>query len=148
MKRIASLTAAALLALPAPVLAQETDLTGLWKVVSGKIRTSSGETLTIGEDSTTEFVFENQDGPVFSGNYSWVHPEDLEDFHNGVEITNRAEEDFVGIIHPDGVTFTIADHPDTGLATGRIVDDNTIELVGYEAGEFAYVSFSVLVREE
>ncbi|WP_421724129.1 hypothetical protein [Bauldia sp.] len=148
-----ALTLAAAIALAAtanttvPASAEDIDLTGKWKVVSGTIRTSSGETLIIGETSTTEFVFTDHVGPVFSGNYSWEHHEEMQDLHDGEAVTHRSQEDFVGIIHPDGKTFTIADHPDTGLAVGMIVNANRIELIGFEAGPHAYTSHSVLVRE-
>ena len=71
----------------------------------------------------------------------------MQDMHDGEKVTHQAEETFVGVIHPDGRTITLADHPDTGHFTGTLVDPDRMELVIYESGPYAIAGRMTIERE-
>ncbi len=146
MKTIAAAFAATALMLSAAA-ADEPDLIGTWTAESGVMRTTSGEMLNLGKTSTIEFVVTEQDGPVFSGVYRWVHPETMQDMHDGSQVTHRAEEQFVGVVHFDGKTITFADHPDTTIYSGQLMEADRMELISVEAGPHAFVGRIRLVRQ-
>ncbi|WP_421724130.1 hypothetical protein [Bauldia sp.] len=142
-----TVTLGAALLVAGAAFADEPDLTGTWEAVSGSIRTTSGETMVMKETSHVEFIFTDQVGPVFSGTYGWVHPETMQDMHDGEKVTHEALETIVGVIHHDGRTITISDHPDTGIFIGEIVDDNRIELITFESGPHALAGRMTLERQ-
>ncbi|MEM6503841.1 MAG: hypothetical protein AAF711_00090 [Planctomycetota bacterium] len=129
-------------------LAETPDLTGTWRVESGFLRTHAGETIDFSEASDAFMTITDQEGPVFSGNYGWRHPDTMQDLHDGETTTNEANEAFVGVVHFDGQTITIADHPDSTVYIGRLVEENRMELIAYESGANAFASRAIMIREE
>lgn len=129
-------------------LAETPDLTGTWRLESGFLRTHAGKTIDFAEASDVFMTIIDQDGPVFSGQYGWRHPDAMQDLHDGEKITNEATEAFVGVIHFDGRTITIADHPDSTVYIGRLVGEHQMELIAYESGPNAFASRAIMTREE
>lgn len=145
MKPMVAFLFVALLSLPAA--AEEPDLTGTWVGVSGVKRTTGGDDVMIGDSSTLVITIASQNGAVLSGSYSWEHPETMQDMHDGEKVTHRSEETFVGVIHHDGKTITLADHPDTSYLSGALVDANTMELVIVESGPYAIAGRMTVARQ-
>ncbi|MEM6582955.1 MAG: hypothetical protein AAF699_16865 [Pseudomonadota bacterium] len=147
MKPIAVTTLFFAMLLALPAAAEEADLTGTWVGVSGFIRTTGGDDMMVGDTSTVVITIASQNGPVFSGSYGWVHPERMQDMHDGEKVTHESEETFVGVIHHDGKTISLADHPDTGFFSGALVDANSMELVIEESGPYAIAGRITFARQ-
>ncbi|MEM1153178.1 MAG: hypothetical protein AAGI44_03500 [Pseudomonadota bacterium] len=130
-----------------PAAAEGPNLTGTWVGVSGVIRTTGGNDMMVGDTSTVVITIASQNGPVFSGTYGWVHPETMQDMHDGDKITHESEETFVGVTHHDGKTITLADYPDTGFFKGALVDADTMGLVIYESGPYAIAGRITFARQ-
>jgi hypothetical protein len=146
------LTAFSLLAiLFSPVaLAQSTvpDIVGQWDAVEGSHAIFTGE---MGNEmaGTIEIDVAAQLGYAFNGTLSWSRfdPEDPPT-HDGTEQTPEAVEDIMGVFTGDGASFIIVEHPDTGMMFGRILDDDRLEIIIAESGEYALASRHVFVRRQ
>ena len=103
--------------------------------------------MAVGVTSEVKLTIESQNGAVFSGTYGWKHPEAMQEMHDGKEVTHTSVEDLIGVVHADGRTVTLVDHPDTGMFLGQLIDDNTIEIVIYESGPYAIAGRLTLVRQ-
>ena len=122
------------------------NLLGAWKAVSGVGHTGGGDAFRFDNGSSTEFEVLKQDGPIISGIYRWSHPLDVDTMHDGRNVTNTAEETFIGVIDWDNTTIVFVDHPDTTHWTGRLVDTQTIEVIFAESGPNAMVARILFVR--
>ena len=133
----------------APVQAQSQfpNIVGTWEIASGSVITHDGKVLSLTDMPAGDVVIWMLDGPVFRGAYRGDLPYGTE-LHDGEKTTNRAEEAFIGVFSGDGVSFTMADTPDTAYWFGRLTDDGGMELRYIESGPNAAAGYSVMRRVE
>lgn len=118
------------------------DITGSWSCPrdEGLIR---GEPIVW----TLSFEIDWQEGRFFKGTYSWSVEEELGVLEqSGGEATLSGEVRFQGVIDWDNEHFIMVDHVDTGTVSGSFANEDTLQLIGYEAGEHALVAAALCVR--
>lgn len=136
-------------------LAQSTvpDMVGHWDAIEQNGAGHDGNMWNekAGPDQTASIVLEiaEQTGYAFIGTLRWSFP-DVTDpaSHDGTQHTNQANEAMLGVFSGDGASFAIAEHPDTGVRFGRMLDDNRLEIVTVESGEHAFATRTVYVRRQ
>lgn len=136
-----------LFAVPVHAQSDFPNIVGTWAIASGTVITHDGKILSLTDMPAGDVVITVQEGPVFRGAYRWQHPEGTE-LNDGETTTNRAEEAFIGVFSGDGVSFTMADTPDTAYWFGRLTDDGGMELQYIESGPHAAAGYSVMRRVE
>ncbi|MEO1226279.1 MAG: hypothetical protein AAFX92_18825 [Pseudomonadota bacterium] len=118
------------------------DMTGNWACPrdEGLIR---GEPIAW----TLSFEVDWQEGRFFTGTYYWS----VDEAHgvmeqSGGEATLSGEVRFQGVIEWDAQRFVMVDFGDTGVVQGTFANPDTLQLIGYEAGEHALVAAALCVR--
>ncbi|MEM7443524.1 MAG: hypothetical protein AAF414_09375 [Pseudomonadota bacterium] len=132
-------------------LAQSTvpNIVGHWDAVAGSGAIYGGELFDspAGPSGTVFIEITGQTGYAFVGTYNWDTPSDEEPLtHDGTEHTHQASEDIVGVFRGDGASFVMAEHPDTGMMFGRMLDDHRLEVIVAESEEHAIVIREVYER--
>ncbi|MEM1129470.1 MAG: hypothetical protein AAGH83_03010 [Pseudomonadota bacterium] len=118
------------------------DVTGTWSC-------PRDEGLIRGQRISWELTLEIgwQEDRFFTGTYFWRVPEALGVSEQiGGEATLSGEVQFQGVIEWDNERFVLVDFGDTGAVLGRLANDHTMELIGFEAGEHALVAAAICVR--
>ncbi|MCP4330950.1 MAG: hypothetical protein GY933_03120 [Hyphomicrobiales bacterium] len=88
-----------------------------------------------------------QEGRFFTGTYLWSVDEALSvKEQSGGEATLNGEVRFQGVIDWDNDHFIMVDLGDTGTVSGSFANDDTLQLIGYEAGEHALVAAALCFR--
>lgn len=124
----------------------EPDIVGTWIAVDGSGVTFQGETNSIDDGQFVVTIIE-QNGPTFLGSFRWSLSQSFGHLHDGTQNTNKSAELFLGTFSSDGVSFVVADYPDTGYWFGRMLDNDTMELLTVESGPFAYAGRWVYKRQ-
>ncbi len=143
---IALAASAGFLSDPAAAQDQGTNLVGTWAMTEINGRGWNGERHTTDTIDSLMLEISEHDGAIFAGTYSWQLATDALAMDAGQGITTEAEEVVLGVLDFDG-TYIMVDHPDTSVIRIRIVDDDTLEMVGYEAGPHAVVSRMTFERQ-
>ncbi|MEM7443525.1 MAG: hypothetical protein AAF414_09380 [Pseudomonadota bacterium] len=131
-------------------IAQSTvpDITGHWDAVEGSGAIYGGEMWTE-MSGTVALEITEQTGHAFIGTFNWAFPsEEDDDHHDGTENTHQASEDMLGVFTGDGASFIIADHPDTSMMFGSVLDHNRLEVIMVESGEFAFAERLIYERRQ
>ncbi|MEO1223005.1 MAG: hypothetical protein AAFX92_02170 [Pseudomonadota bacterium] len=131
---------------PAAAQDQGTNLVGTWAMTEINGRGWNGERHTTETIDHIVLEISEHGGAIFAGTYSWQLATDALAMDAGQGVTTEAEEVVLGVLDFDG-TYIMVDHPDTSVIRIRIVDDNTLEMVGYEAGPHAVVSRMTFERQ-
>ncbi|MCP3952945.1 MAG: hypothetical protein GY697_12125 [Desulfobacterales bacterium] len=100
-----------------------------------------------GGDTRLVLNIKEQHGRLFKGTFSWLLSENNDHLHDGTKYTHKSTEDIIGVIGYDGTTLTIAEHPDTGYQFGKLIDENTLELVLVESGPHAIAAYALAKRQ-
>lgn len=123
------------------------NITGVWHTVESSGAVYGGQ---MWDEASGEVDIEitEQMGYAFTGHLHWSFP-DVENprTHDGAAVSNQSSEDLLGVFSGDGASFVIAEHPDTGVMFGRVLDDNRLEIIYAESGEYAIVGRSVYQRQ-
>ncbi|MEM7442618.1 MAG: hypothetical protein AAF414_04715 [Pseudomonadota bacterium] len=130
-------------------IAQSTvpNIVGYWDSVETSGATYEG--LWEDQEHIVHLEITEQDGYAFIGHFRWSIPDLEEDhLHDGTGHTNEAEETIVGVFTGSGASFVIAEHPDTGYMFGQVLDDNRLEIIQFESGEFALVFRDIYERRQ
>ena len=137
-----------LTAMPALAQAQTEapDLVGTWVSVEGEIGHWSG-TLRPLEETVATLEVEAQLGGVFRGTITYDNDESGPEFEGRDGIRHRLVEPVLGVVDWDGQTIVVVDQWDETIHRGRLVDANTMEVIAYEAGDYAVVNRMILVRQ-
>lgn len=149
MHYIQRLVASLLLtAMPALAQAQSEapDMVGTWVSVEGEIGHWSGTLRPLGETIATLEV-EAQVGGVFRGTIIYDNDESGPEFEGRDGIRHLLVEPVLGVVDWDGETIVVVDRWDQTIHRGRLVDANTMEVIAYEAGDYAVVNRMILVRQ-
>ena len=118
------------------------DMTGHWDCPrdEGLIR---GEPIAW----SLSFDIDWQEGRFFTGTYFWSVPEEMGvQEQSGGAATLSGEVRFQGVIEWDNERFIMVDLEDTGTVAGSFANDDTLQLIGYEAGEHALVAAALCIR--
>ncbi|WP_152563342.1 hypothetical protein [Ruegeria halocynthiae] len=90
-----------------------------------------------------------QEGRFFTGTYFWSVDENLGvQEQSGGGATLSGEVRFQGVIAWDNSSIIMVDLGDTGTVSGSFTNDDTLQLIGYEAGEHALVAAAICVRSK
>ena len=142
---MAAVTAA--LFLSGPALADEPNLVGKWKAEQLHSETYAGKKWS---DETSDIVFTitSQDGRILSGARHVKTAANLPTNDGSKDVTERTY-DVLGVLDVDGKEIHLVSRGtvDKMYFEGDIVDENTIDMVGYEAGDKAWVTHMTLKRE-
>ncbi len=122
------------------------DILGTWTATEGTGLTYQGKT-TSTDNGHFEITIIEQKGPTFVGFFRWSLTKEFDHLHDGTRRTNRAAEMFLGVFSGDGKSFIVADHPDTGYWSGRMLDNDTMELLTVESGPHAFVGRWIYERQ-
>lgn len=135
----------------APVAAQQAEadasLVGNWEAVAYAGRTSRGTSITLSDGNWAAIEITSHDGPVFAGVMRWGVTSDEHGLHDGETVTTRGEESIIGVLGLDDTTYTVVEYPDTTVRRFLLTNDNTLEVVSYEAGPNALVSRATYERQ-
>lgn len=128
---------------PATSFAQDApSLVGTWSSTHPAQSTAGFTVIEV------EFEFEEQQGALFNGKYRWrLPPAQGVTMNDGAETGFMGEEDLIGVIDWDNRSVVIVDAADTGHFQGRLINNNTLEMIYFEAGENAAVARGVWVRQ-
>ena len=126
--------------------AQDPSLVGTWSGTDFIGKTWGGTTMSMDSFKSVELEIREHDGPTISGVIRWELTTDEHGLHDGEQVTTRAEEVVLGVRDFDG-TYVIVEHPDMSIRRCRLIDENTLEVVGYEGGPNAYVARAVYKRQ-
>ncbi|MCP4386303.1 MAG: hypothetical protein GY798_33660 [Hyphomicrobiales bacterium] len=66
--------------------------------------------------------------------------------HSGGGPATSGEVDFQGVIDWDNQHFVMVDVGDTGSVSGSLANDDVMQLIGHEAGEYPLVAAAICVR--
>ena len=92
----------------------------------------------------------SQDGPLFSGTWSWKISDGspvATSGASGIARVTKAEERIVGVVGFDGKTIHIAEKDDWGKHVGRLVGTDTMHVIYVESGPGASAGRRILKRE-
>jgi len=131
---------------PAAAQDQGGNLVGTWAMTEINGRGWNGERHTTDTIDSIVLEISEHDGAVFAGTYSWRLATEALAMDAGQGVTTEAEEVVLGVLDFDG-TYIMVDHPDNSVIRIRMVDDNTLEMVGYETGPHAVVSRMTFERQ-
>ncbi len=96
---------------------------------------------------TLAFEVDWQEGQFFTGTYFWSVDEALGVLEqSGGGATLSGEVRFQGVIGWDNESVIMVDFGDTGTVSGTFANDDTLQLIGYEAGEHALVAAALCIR--
>jgi hypothetical protein len=133
---------ASLMAVPAMAQDAIPDLRGIW-AGDYKLMRWNGEA-----EGVMQFRFIEQDGPLVKAEKSWqIKPGGTPGSVGGKLVTD-AVEPMVGVIDFDGERFFLTEQGDGGVYTGRLVDDDTMEILYFEAGDTATAYRMTMRRSE
>ncbi|MEM7445694.1 MAG: hypothetical protein AAF414_20400 [Pseudomonadota bacterium] len=118
---------------------QSTNLVGTWVMTDVNGRSWNGARHTLETIESIVLEIAEHDGTTFAGTYSWQLATHELAADDGQEITTEAEEVVIGVRDFDG-TYIMVDYPDDSVIRIRVADENTLEMVAYEAGPHAVVS--------
>lgn len=133
----------------APVAAQQEtpNLEGTWTMSDGRVLYWDGSTNHFTEDYVSfQIVISDQHAGVFHAAMMPVHDEDATRGYHGDEQIGADTYPMLGVIGWDGTTVIFADVEDTSASTCQLTDPNTMQCIGWEAGERAVVGRSVMTR--
>ena len=121
-------------------------MVGTWVSVEGEIGHWSG-TLRPLEETIATLEVEAQVGGVFRGTIIYDNDESGPEFEGLDGIGHVLVEPVLGVVDWDGETIVVVDIGDQTIHRGRLVDANTMEVIAYEAGDYAVVNRMILVRQ-
>lgn len=143
--------AALLLLWVAPDLVQAESsvpgLVGTWVSVSGEVGHWSGTLKPFGEQVGT-LVVEEQFGGIFRGTMSYDNESSGPEFEGRSGMGHLQSEPILGVIDWDNRSIVWVDYEDETVHRARLVNDNTLEAIAFEAGAHAVVNRMILVRQE
>ncbi len=124
------------------------NIVGVWVSVETSGAIYGGE-LWDGDTGDLEIEITEQMGHAFTGVLRWLfdHVDDQQP-HDGSQHANQSSEDLLGVFTSDGASFVIAEHPDTGIMFGEVLDDDRLEIIYAESGEYAIVGRAVYQRRQ
>ena len=122
------------------------DILGTWVAFEGTGLTYKGKTMSA-DNGHFEITIIEQQGPTFVGFFRWSLSKGFDHLRDGTRRTSQAAEMFLGVFSGDGESFMVADHPDTGYWSGRMLDDDTMETLTVESGPHAFVGRWIYKRQ-
>lgn len=123
------------------------DLTGTWVAVDGAIHHWHGKAVEVAKGGhQMRIEIDEQNGALLSATMIYANPPDV-NAHDGSTLTTEAQEKLVGVIGWNGKTVTFVDTPDTGYQHITLVDNDTMEMIFVESGEFALAGRVILKRD-
>ncbi|WP_421726799.1 hypothetical protein [Bauldia sp.] len=148
---LAALALAAPFVLTGPAAAIEAqadvNLVGTWVATAYAGQTSRGTSIALGEGNWAEIEITSHDGPVFTGVMRWGLASDEHGLHDGEAETTEAEENIIGVLNLDDTTYSVVEYPDSTVRQFLLTNENTLEVVSYEAGPNAVVSRATYNRQ-
>jgi len=123
-----------------------TDLTGDWVMEAGEVGHWGGDLRAFDERDAVVLVIDEQLGGVFRGTIIYENNPDGPEFEGRIGIGHVLPEPVLGVVDWDDRTVFWVDHDDQTIHRGRLVDENRMEVVALEPGEFAVVNRMILVR--
>ncbi|MEO1223539.1 MAG: hypothetical protein AAFX92_04875 [Pseudomonadota bacterium] len=137
----------ALAASPAAAQQETPNLEGTWTISDGRVLYWDGSTNHFAEDYVSfQVVISDQHEGVFQAAMMPVHDEDAARGYHGDEQIGADAYPMLGVIGWDGTTVVFADVEDTSASMCQLTDANTMQCIGWEAGERALAARSVLTR--
>lgn len=131
-------------------VAQDTDfvdLTGIWKITYGSVAYYDGRVVNMIDDYHDVFIeVAQQQGAVFFVKTVVTPKDESYPGRHGLEQISGTDWGSVGSIGLDGKTIVIADIGDTSVTRCSLINSDTVECQGWEAGPHAFASTSRLQR--
>ncbi len=133
-----------------PFLSQANDaapnMIGTWKTVEGAVGHWEGGLKKFDVERGTLVVTEQANG-LFRGTMTYASDTRKPKFEGKDGHGHVLTEDILGLIEWDNRTVIWVDHFDETVHKGRLVDANRMEVIGYEPGDHAVVTRSIMVRQ-
>ena len=118
---------------------------GVWKAVKVDLVLWNDQYLDE-HNSGESLEFTEQKGRLVKGVHYWnMHVENLKG-HDGVKKTHQASEKVLGVFE-NPKRLILVDTLDTSVQILKIIDHEVIEDIFYEAGEFAVIGVTTLIRQ-
>lgn len=127
--------------------AETPDLTGTWVAVDGAIHHWHGKPVEVAKNGhEMRIEINEQIGALLSAVMIYTNPPEI-NAHDGTMLTTEAQEKLIGVIGWNGKSVTFVDTPDTGFEHITLVDNDTMEMIFVESGEFALAGRVILKRD-
>lgn len=113
---------------------------------AGEVGHWGGDLRAFDEQDAVVLVIDEQLGGVFRGTIIYENNPDGPEFEGRIGLGHVLPEPILGVVDWDDRTVFWVDHDDQTIHRGRLVDENRMEVVALEPGEFAVVNRMILVR--
>ena len=126
---------------------QPVNLTGTWDFVFDELQFGDGTRAEPGSFDIAMTITE-QSGSILRGNIKFTT--NLTNLHDGEKSVTQRDVGLMGVISWSGDEITLISHGETDswVISGRIVNAQVMELIGYETGEHAWISKKIAVRRQ
>ncbi len=122
------------------------NLVGTWDIAIDELEFYDGSR---GEDVNLDatITITEQSGSILRGQVSFTIDPGVA--HDGEQNVTEREVGLMGVISWSGDEVTLISHgeSDHWVLSGRVINPNVMELIGYETGEHAWISKKIAVRQ-
>ena len=122
------------------------DLLGEWQFVKHNFQMAGNKKW---DDSTFDLklIISAADNQIFEGKY--IFQSKTHYAHDGIKDTKAREIDVLGTVSLSGdkIFFVLVGEADSVYYEGRLINEHTIEWLGYESGEHGWILRGISVKQ-
>ncbi|WP_068083569.1 hypothetical protein [Polycladidibacter stylochi] len=122
------------------------NLLGTWKAIRKDAIFWHRDTINH-QNSASVLIISKQSEAMLEAELHWQHVEGKGPDHNGQFDTLGGKEQLIGLIGWDLASIHFAQHPNSGVLQGQILNNEALELTRVEAGPFAVVERYIFIRQ-